>query len=303
MSLTVSDLTTELKGIIDRKNETELVQLTSQYASKHRDKVVVNYKATYGVAPADALKKMLKAGPAATLLMNTWTDIQEVRARLLNQALSGKTNKSALIDVALFCGPEDWFEMGARYTRLFKKVANDSVLADIAATEPWSQLVKGWIKHDRYERRAISEDAATLMSYLESGNSDGLIDLLCNTTDGEWRKINRAFVEKYSVEVETLIGSNFVKADMEALLVAHFYLLQPGYAAAYLCFLANSGKKGDADRMCRITSLMFDKAMKCKFAYERYGNLAADFRRLYDARFGRMLCTLWRVESAEGPRQ
>ena len=107
MSLTVSDLTTELKEIIDSKNESALVQLTSQYASKHRDKVVINYKSIYGMYPADAIKKALKSGPAETLLMYAWTDAQEVRARLLNQALSGKNNKSALIDVVLFCGPED----------------------------------------------------------------------------------------------------------------------------------------------------------------------------------------------------
>lgn len=297
MSLTVSDLTTELKEIIDSKNESALVQLTSQYASKHRDKVVINYKSIYGMYPADAIKKALKSGPAETLLMYAWTDAQEVRARLLNQALSGKNNKSALIDVVLFCGPEDWYEMGAHYTRIFQKVANDTLLSDIGNSEPWSQLIKGWIKHDRYERKAISEDAAALMGYLESGNPDGLIDLLCNTTEGEWKKINKVFTEKYGVEVETLIASNYVKTDMEALLTAHFYLLQPGYAAAYLCSLANSGKKGDSDRMVRITSLMFDKALKCKFAYEKYGKLGSDFKRLYDARLGRALCALWRVDT------
>lgn len=49
--------------------------------------------------------------------------------------------------------------------------------------------------------------------------------------------------------------------------------------------------------MVRITSLMFDKALKCKFAYEKYGKLGSDFKRLYDARLGRALCALWRVDT------
>ncbi|TNJ29108.1 Alpha-9 giardin [Giardia muris] len=298
MTTTVTDLAIDLKAVIDKKNEDDIVGITGLYEAKYRDKVIITYMTNYNISPSDSIKRAIKAGPSATLVMNAWTCSNELRARYLRNGLGTKNNKALLLDVALFCLEDDWVATVEAYTQVYSKNAKDDLYKDLNKKENWCALVRDWVLHDRTARSTIEADAEALYKALNGKKVQEVGQFLCKTTPDEWKRICRTFREVYHKEVDTFFTTEvFGKVDLEPFLIAHYTLLQPGYAAAYILNTCMSGKKGDSERAVRATSLMFDRALKCKFAYEKkYGNIANDFRKLFDARLAKALCTLWRVE-------
>ena len=296
MVTTAQDLAEQLRNAIESSNEQMIAGLASAYSGKEREKVLRAYLSATGTTAADAIRKALKNGPTENLLAYLWDKHGDVRAKLIRNALSGKNDEAALIDLVIHCSSEDWYNTCTEYTTDYKRVLNDDLLSDIGAKEQWTKVFKHWILHKRPDRFDIDGDEKRLVTAISKKDYDTIAELLGTTSVSEYANIVRRAEVTLGKTLDQAFSAVWSKQDLAVLLAAHYELLHPARLAFHLLRQALDGKKPDEARIIRITALTFDTCLAVKYAAsEADYDLGYAFAKALDKRLAPLVKILWRV--------
>ncbi|TNJ30460.1 Alpha-2 giardin [Giardia muris] len=291
----LSAIAADLKKAIDDKDEVQIAFIASEYSADSRQRIAQAYRETYGKEACDDVKKALKGGSEEDLLMDLWRDRHVVRAEIIKDALKGKNDIMALFDTVILCTPEDWHETCREYTQKQGKTLIDDFVSDVGTKDPMGRLFAKWMEHKRESRgRGADEEAQLLKKAFDDKDVDYLVDFFATIPHTEYKDIATAFKAASGQSIDQALAKLFVKNDYYTFYCCHFALLGLHKLAAYLINCAVSDK-GDEKRMRRITGLMVDQCLAAKYAYKAFGDMGADFSRVFDKRMAPILRTLWRV--------
>lgn len=296
MVTTVQNLAEQLRQAIESSDEKTIAGLASAYSGKEREKVLKAYLSATGTTAADAIRKALKNGPTENLLAYLWDKHGDVRAKLLRNALSGKNDEAALIDLVIHCSPEDWYNTCTEYTTDFKRVLNDDLLSDIGTKEQWTKVFKYWILHKRTERFDIDGDEQRLVTAINKKDYETIAEMLGTTTISEYGNIVRRAEITLGKTIDQAFSAVWSKQDLAVLLAAHYELIHPARLAFRLLKQALDGKKPDEARIIRITALTFDACLAMKYAAKEADyDIGSAFAKSLDKRLAPLVKILWRV--------
>lgn len=284
----------DLYNAIMQRDTVAISDITGHYVSGYRDKIALAFMEQYNALPSDLFKQW-GTGYFESLMIRCWTNRHEARAKMLKEAIRGALDRDALVDLVILCNTDDWNSTLVHYQKYFKIALKADIRLNMPADRPWKALIDRWMEHDRHYRNNVKTDAHMLFQAIASGNGADIVDLLTTTKPQEWEKIVFTYEENANVSFETAICMAFPGFEQTAFCAAHYWLCEPGKAAAFLIHRSCEGRRGDFRRVCRITSLILDQCLKCKYAYSIYGHLAADLRKAFSDNTAIPLISLWRA--------
>lgn len=284
----------DLYNAINRRDTVTISEITGRYVSGYREKIALAFVEQYNALPSDLFKRW-GTGYFESLMIRCWTNRHESRAKMLKEAIRGALDRDALVDLVILCSTDDWNSTLTHYQKHFKIALKADLRLNMPTDRPWKALIDRWVEHDRHYRNNTKTDAHMLFQALEGSDGATIVNLLATTKPQEWEKIVITYEENANMSLETAICMAFPGFEQTAFCAAHYWLCEPSKAAAFLIHRACEGRRGDFRRVCRITSLVLDQCLKCKYVYSVYGHLAADLRKAFSDNTAIPLISLWRA--------
>ena len=287
----------EIKALIDAKDMDGLARSVADFDDRQRAEIHTAFRAATGKTTAEYLDASFKNGDYKDLMMIVLDDEIDVRYRLIKKAFKGGNDERCLTDMLLTTTPEIYANVKSRYHQLFGDEFESTLKKEIGSKTVWARMVNSWLAFCRSARNNIQGDAEALKGALignKHPDTDTVIRLLGTTVPSEWKQISEAFENLAKKTIEQAIIEAYKGDDELALCCCNATLHCPARGAAYLMSLA-CRKKGDAERCCRITGILYDQAQQCKVLYAHYGNLAKDIRATMSKNLAEACCILWHV--------
>lgn len=216
-------------------------------------------------------------------MVGLFQDHYEFWAREIKEAIKGAgTDEKKLIPLILLQSDADTPAVRAQYQKLYGKEMVVDVSNDIG-NQDWARLIKAWLagqntgvvapEHGADQLRAAAKGAGT--------DEDVFIRIMCTTRPDCYRQIAAAYAAKYKQSLAELIKKEFTGKSEWAFLLAHYYLMNPAEAVA---FVINSAVKGlgTNEEMLQNTTVLFCdyfKGQTIKTGYAPFGDITKDLKR------------------------
>ncbi|EFO61140.1 Alpha-7.2 giardin [Giardia lamblia P15] len=288
---------TEIKALIDAKDMDGLARSVADFDDRQRAEIHAAFRAANGKAASEYLDASFKNGDYKDLMMIVLDDEIDVRCKLIKKAFKGGNDERCLTDTLLTTTPEIYARLKGRYHQLFGDEFESTLRKEIGSKTVWARMVNSWLAFCRSARNNVQGDAEALKAALignKHPDTDTVIRLLGTTVPSEWKQISETFENITKKTIEQALIEAYKGDDELALCCCNATLHCPARGAAYLLSLACQ-KKGDTDRCCRITGMLYDQAEQCKVLYAHYGNLAKDIRATMSKNLAEACCVLWHV--------